>query len=196
MKNDSKINFTKMANLVFTLTGTVIIIVFLVISVPNFFRDSRFFGQALAANDPIPTATPIATPVETGISIEDKSLVLDNTNRIPRQTEPASIDETAKPTKKPNIVSTPSKISVRLINYTGIPNNGETVRKLLEQNGYMVASEAGVSSGRVSTKVLNKNTLQHGFKIRDIIKFGKVSDDYDSNSKYDVVVILGDDYEA
>lgn len=197
MKFSKDMTVKKAVQLIYTISGTIIICFLVIVMASNFLRDSRVFGKNIdpLSNKSKATASPDVT---NALNVQQKDMDLDldkydqsSNENITNTSTPSgeSVQATPAPTVK-------TKILVHVINYTGDPSIGETIRTQLEQNGYFVASESAISSGRVSTKILEKHSADYSQRIYNILNMGKIMSDFDPNSKYDVEIILGDDFQA
>jgi hypothetical protein len=198
MKFNTNITLKQALNLIYTISGTLIICFLIFVMSMNFFKDSRVFGKNIDPNSKrgVSTSTPSNSST---LNVEQNDMTInaeENDNQGIESTKKPVETPSQEPEKATPLPTQKTKILVRIINYTGDASMGEQVRTLLEQNGYLVASETGISSGRVSTKIIDMHSGDFSNKIFSLLNIGKIMSDYDPNSKYDVVVILGDDFVA
>lgn len=99
----------------------------------------------------------------------------------------------AQTTPKPE-VQVVGKIKVEVINYTDKKALAELVRASLEAEGYEVSTLNSDTIKPVKTEILERNDKNAGAAVRGVIKVGKVTKAADPGSRYDVTVILGDDF--
>lgn len=83
---------------------------------------------------------------------------------------------------------------VKVINYTRESGLAERVRAALEINGYIVSAGNNKSLKRINSVIIEKKENISGEELVDLIRISKVRKEIDSSSKYDIIVILGDDF--
>ncbi len=186
-------------NNLFLIIGSFIVFVVLYFIIVNFIKDARIFGKETAIM--VDDSTPKPSPNNT----ED----FYKTYKYQRTVDTANTTvETKKPTVKPTRTVTPQpqpvtstplatqvrKISVEVINYTGIKNLAEEVRQTLEASGYEVSAGNATSKSPISTQIIERTYQQVGAQLKNILKIGKRKKILDPNSRFDATIILGDDF--
>ncbi|MDF2524346.1 MAG: hypothetical protein K0R31_1987 [Clostridiales bacterium] len=188
-------------NLIYILTGSFIVLIMGSIVTFNFVKDSRLLGSAAVIAD---KTAPSTQPAKTGQNQDPgKQPGTINYQREVVVTKP-KVEKSEdiqgnKPTPTPTPTPTPDpskleKIKVEVINRTGAKYAAEDLRKLLAAAGFEASAANGPSDKPVKTEIIERNDKNAGAEVKKVIKIGKVIKQVDPNSKYDVTVIIGDDY--
>lgn len=85
-------------------------------------------------------------------------------------------------------------ISVNIINHSQKTGISEKVRAVLEVNGFSVSSGNAKSLKRVNSVIIEKKDNVSGEEIGKLIDIKRVRKEVDPDSRFDIVVIIGDDY--
>lgn len=170
----------------FLVIGTVLLLTLTAVVSYNFITDSRL----LADNSEVPGEenTEIVPNNFEGNEDSDDYQTL----KYKRKVDPTP---TPKPEPTPSPTATPKeKINIELINYTGLNKAGEYVKQLFEEEGHIVSLGNASSISFVETKIIEKNDKKLGNDARKILKAGKVTQLFEAESRFDVTIILGNDY--
>lgn len=90
--------------------------------------------------------------------------------------------------------SVTQKIKVEVVNKSGRSNLAETVRQKLESAGYEVSAGNESTVSPVKTEIIIRKDSPAAQNVKNYIPASKISVQSDANYKYDVTVIIGDDY--
>lgn len=189
-------------NLVFTFVGTAILIACTVIVVYNFIRDSRLFA------DPVPVVAQDKKTAEKTVK-EDTEINIDRTQEYKRSNSTVHTIKPSKFTLKPSESTEPSPdiepsstpiedtiyIRVEVINYSGIKQIAELVRETLEMHGYKVSAGNGKTNTPIVSQIIERNDSGAGTDLKRILNISNVIKIPDPQSRFDVTVIIGDDYK-
>ncbi|AEV69585.1 LytR C-terminal domain-containing protein [Acetivibrio clariflavus] len=85
-------------------------------------------------------------------------------------------------------------ICVNVINHSQKTGLSEKVRAVLEVNGFTVSAGNDKSLKRVNSVIIEKKENVPGEEIGKLINIRRVRKEIDPDSRFDIVVILGDDY--
>lgn len=85
-------------------------------------------------------------------------------------------------------------ICVNVINHSQKTGLSEKVRLVLEVNGFTVSAGNDKSLKRVNSVIIEKKENVPGEEIGKLINIRRVRKEIDPDSRFDIVVILGDDY--
>ncbi|MCR4434673.1 MAG: LytR C-terminal domain-containing protein [Clostridiales bacterium] len=170
-------------NMVFFIVGTFMVVLMATIVALNFARDARIFQKAVVTA----TVEDTSKPAEEGGPDDFKTV------QYKRAEEPAQAKTDTK--NEEGTSPKPEKIKVEVINYTNVKNLAEEVRATLEASGYSVSAGNKKTNSPQSTLIVERNDKKAGEGIQKILKAGKVVKWADPNSKYDVTVIIGDDFK-
>lgn len=137
--------------------------------------------------EPAVTALPLVNAVEPNKTEATPKLTNARTSEF-------SYEEARKELSKSTVKN--NKTQVKVINYTRETGLAEKVRAALEINGYIVSAGNNKSLKRVNSVIIEKKENISGEGLSDLIRISKVRKEIDSSSKYDIIVILGDDYKT
>lgn len=176
-------------NLVFYLIGTFVVIFMGIIMTYNFAKDARVFQKSIV------TASEDTKPgtVNVGTQPEETAEQTAGFGTIKYERTPGSAVEETKDYGE-DIPAKTAKIKVEVINYTSIKKLAEDIRTTLEASGYDVSAGNGKSDKPMKTMIVERNDKKSGAEIQKILKAGTVVRWPDSKSRFDVTVIIGDDY--
>lgn len=182
-------------NLIYLLTGSFLVLIMGSVVTYNFVKDSRLLGNSTVASEAAGTSQPSGT-VQNQDSGKQPGTI--NYRREVVVSKPKIDGEdmnkttpTATPTPDPSKLE---KIKVEVINRTGAKYAAEDVRKLLAAAGFEVSAANGPSDKPVKTEIIDRNDKNAGAEVKKVLKIGKVSKQVEPNLKYDVTVIIGDDF--
>lgn len=85
-------------------------------------------------------------------------------------------------------------ISVNLINHSKKSGLSEKVRAALEVNGFTVSTGNNKSLKRINSVIIEKKENVSGEEISKLINIKRVRMELDPDSRFDIVIIIGDDY--
>jgi hypothetical protein len=170
-------------NIVFYIVGSFILITLGIIVAMNFSSDAKIFERSVAKTNKDKSIQTQAKPTSTA-KVEEKNLK-DTAPVEKTKTSGAKTEDTAKA----------QKIKVEVINYTGIKKLTEDIRTTLEADGFDVSTGNDSSNKLVTTEIIDRNDKKAGIEIQKVLKIGRLTKEYDAGSRYDVTVVLGDDYK-
>ena len=154
--------------------------------------------DAVAAT-PKPTVKPTPTPGLPDVEPLDKNTPKPSGTAAPKSPEPSPGDAASSGKANPvTAVSASPKTSlmVEVINYSGKKDLAEKVRQKLEAAGYSVSAGNWSSSSPVNSQIVLRDETADSKALRSILNIGKVVKQSAAGSKYNVTVILGDDYQG
>lgn len=166
--------------IVFYFLGTCLVLFVLIVLGVNFFKDARPFGK--------PSVKPVLS-VDSVAVTEKKSMEKGGETHKP---EEAEVQVTSVPVDE---TTQADRINVEVINYSGIPGLAEKIRGKLEAAGYSASSGNGRSSGPVRSELVERNDKKAAGEIKKLLGPVRVRKEYISGSRYDVTLIIGDDYK-
>lgn len=85
-------------------------------------------------------------------------------------------------------------VSVKVVNYTKVSGLAEEVRALLESYGFIVGAGNDASLKKMGSVIIEKNENVSGKGIMNLLDIKKTKKELDNNSRFDILVILGDDF--
>lgn len=179
-------------NIIFVILGSFGLLILGGIVTNNVLKDARFVQNS---------GTPATAAVSPKSSTKASPEPTDATRTIKFQRSPgsdeddsSSVKTPAKTSKSPKPTSSTGKIRVEVINYSGIKNLAEQIRSTLEASGFEVSAGNGSSSGVVRSEIIERNEKKAGKEVYNVLKLGRIRKDTETESKFDVTVIIGDDY--
>ncbi|HOM02955.1 MAG TPA: LytR C-terminal domain-containing protein [Acetivibrio sp.] len=143
-----------------------------------------------------PTSAISSTPTPTP--------TLTNTLAISPSTEPVDTLPEELSTNNPretqvaletSVVIQQTGASIQVINYTGRKKLSEEVRTTLENYGFVVSSGNGSSLKYVSSAIIEKKENVSGEELKSLLNIKRIKKEVDPGSRFDFIIILGDDYE-
>jgi len=143
-----------------------------------------------------PTATALIAQVDALVP-EDNTKVNEPKNEISEvasvvNASLASSDEASKEVGEAIVRN--KGICVNVINHSQKTGLSEKVRLVLEVNGFTVSAGNDKSLKRVNSVIIEKKENVPGEEIGKLINIRRVRKEIDPDSRFDIVVILGDDY--
>lgn len=192
-------NIGRFFSFMFILSGTIIFIAMSIIITMNFKKDARLYQERVAT---------AVQDVETNAAAENqnKKIVVDTDSKksdtAAKEKQPETKVEntngvSVESEKKDEEVgeSPVEKIKVEVVNFSGIKRVAEQIRSTLEASGYEVSAGNDKSSNFVRTEIIDKNGKNAGEAIQQLLKIGPVKKVPDPTSRFDVTIIIGDDYK-
>lgn len=150
----------------------------------------NFFFKKPTQISAIPTATSSLsvspTPLATMMNVEVTNVP------VPANGAQVPYDDTVKEIAE--LIAKNNGITVNIINYSRNSGYSEKLRALLEINGFSVSAGNDKALKRVNSAIVEKTEGIPGELIGKLVNIGRVREEFDSNSRFDVVVIIGDDY--
>lgn len=132
-----------------------------------------------------PAPTPTSTPTITITGVPKQQGNSDATVK----------DSTPKPSETPGTPATTDKIKVEVISYSSSKDIVEIVRAKLEAAGYEVsAGNAPPTTKAVKSEIIERNDKKAGSEVKKVVNAGTISKQPDPSSRFDVTVIIGDDF--
>jgi hypothetical protein len=179
-----KINKKLYFRLVYFMAGTIIIGIMFLIVAFNFAKDSRLLHSA---------RWPSQVEEQQSSSTTAKDASGYDTVTYERSTEAADTSTTnQKTTKQDN--GTTSKVKLQIINRSTSKSLTEELRSTFEAGGFVVSAGNEQTNSTESTIIIEWNGSKAGEKVQKILKTGKIVKQNDSGSRFDVTVIVGDDF--
>jgi hypothetical protein len=170
--------------------GTILMVTLTAFVSFNFVKDSSLFAEKIVAVSVKNQNDPLNNKTSNTIVVDDYETV-----KYQRKVDPEEkkVVVSPKPTASPKQENV---VSIEFVNYTGINKIAEDVKKSFEEKGYLVSSASANSINFMTTKIIERNekTVGIGIELRKILRVGKLSKEFGSESRFDVTVILGDDY--
>lgn len=115
--------------------------------------------------------------------------IIEEDNTIPEDNQATTVSASGTTEKKK------SEIKVEVLNGTTRNGLANSVATKLKEEGYNV-TKIGNNGNKdsIKTTIINKTNNEYAKEIKKFLGKGTVKDEYESNSKIDVTVILGSDY--
>jgi hypothetical protein len=157
--------------------GTCIVLFVLIVLGMNFFSDARLFAK------PASKAAVSNTTVDMNV----------NKTTTEQGPEPEKPHTAAAPTEKP--LKQEDRIKVEVVNYSGIAGLAEKVRAKLEAAGFDASSGNGRSTEPGRSEILERNEKKAGGKVQKLLGAIRVRKEIAAESRFDVTLIIGDDYK-
>ncbi len=163
----------KFIKFVFYAVGTFLLLFSSIIVGANFYKDSGVFDKKVVEvkKQPVKPAPASKTP---GKIIVDSKPVED------------SAKDTAETTKKSG------KTTVQVLNCTGKKGLAGEVKNMLVAQGFEASAETGKIQS-ASQIIVRKKGLKTG-AISNMLMISKVTQEIQAEPKYDITIILGNDY--
>ncbi|MDP4093643.1 MAG: LytR C-terminal domain-containing protein [Bacillota bacterium] len=180
-----KMNKKLYLRLVYFLSGTFVIAFMLIIVGVNFFKDSRILHPASGPKTAVHnTAVKTATTQADGDNFDTYKYERN------KDAEPSKTNQKGNRATESGL---PDKINVEVINRSTNKKLTEAVKSTLEAGGFVV-SAGNDNNTSVSTLIIERNDTKSGTAVRNVLKTGRIIKEPDSKSRFDVTVIIGDDY--
>lgn len=85
-------------------------------------------------------------------------------------------------------------ITVKVVNHSRNNGYSEKLRAVLEVNGFSVSAGNDKSLKRINSVIIEKKDNVSGESITKMVNIKRVRKELDPNSRFDIVVVIGDDY--
>jgi len=130
-------------------------------------------------------------------STPSPSVVVENNNseNLPTasaETTGSSVNQAMKEVRDAMISN--RDVNVKVVNCTKIRGLAEEVRALLESYGFVVGAGNDASLKSISSVIIEKNENISGNGIMNLLGIKNTKKELDNNSRFDILVILGDDF--
>lgn len=104
----------------------------------------------------------------------------------------ASHDEAIKEIS--DLISKNKGIKVKVVNHSRNLGYSEKLRAILEVNGFSVSAGNDKSLKRISSVIIEKKENISGEAITKLVNIKRVRKELDPESRFDIVVVIGDDF--
>ena len=181
-----KINKKLYFRLVYFMAGTIIIAILFTVVAFNFAKDSRLLhlgSQTAQSSQKQPESTQTTVEEDTGF---DKVNYKNDNDKV-------NSDTTVKKNTKDES-GIPAKTKIQIINRSTVKTLTEQLRTTFEAAGFVVSAGYENTNATQSTIIIEWNNSKAGEKVRSILKSGKIVKQNDPSSRFDVTLIIGDDY--
>lgn len=168
---------SKFLKIGFYAVGTFLLVFSSIIVGANFYKDSGVFDKAVVEVKKQPKKA------EASASSNKKIIV---------ESEPVK-KEPAKETPAASTVNN-DKLIVEVINCTDKSGLAEETRAMLETKGYTVSAGNSIDSKQGTSKIIIRKKGAKADVIRNMLKISVVKEELQPDSRFDVTVILGSDY--
>lgn len=188
-------NKKKFFDLVFFISGTFIVLAVTIVVTVNFFKDGRLFAKpVIAVTKPVEQARTVTQNVVVQPDIKETYVYTRKPDVIARNK--TDFGEAGPPPQEPKKEEVPvqEKIKVEVINYTDRKNLAEQVRAALETGGFEVSAGNATASKPVRTEIIDRNDKAKAAEVKKVVKVGTIRKEPDPNSRFDVTLIIGEDY--
>ena len=157
--------------------GTFLLVFSSIIVGNNFVKDSGVFDKAV---------------VEVKKQPQKQAAVSSTTPKIIIDSEPVK-KEPAKETPAASTVNN-KKLVVEVINYTDKSGLAEETRAMLEAKGYSVSAGNSIDSKQGTSQILIRKKGAITDTISNMLRISVVKEELQPNSRFDVTVIIGSDF--
>jgi len=167
---------SKFLKIAFYAIGTFLLVFSSIIVGANFVKDSGVFDKSIVQVKKQPkVAQIVASPTKAVI--------------VPEQVK-------KEPAKQTPAVSTVNneKLVVEVINYTDKSGLAEETRAMLEDKGYTVSAGNYVDSKQGTSKIIIRKKGVNTDVIRNILKISVIKEELQPDSRFDVTIIIGNDF--
>lgn len=168
----------KFVNIAFYGIGTFLLVFSSIIVGANFTKDSGVFDK------PIVEAKKQPQKEQAETSKPPKKIIID--------TEPVE-KEPAKETPAKSTVNN-DKLIVEVINCTDKSGLAEETREMLEAKGYVVSAGNNLDSKQGTSQIIIRKKGAIADVIKDTLKISVVKEELQPDSRFDVTVIIGKDF--
>ncbi|WP_010248335.1 LytR C-terminal domain-containing protein [Acetivibrio cellulolyticus] len=153
------------------------------------------FNNVFSSKSKEVSVEPVPTPTASEKNVDSKADIKEENFKIANVETTDSSDKEAMKAVGEAIIKN-KDISVKVINYTRISGLAEKVRVALELNGFVVSAGNDNSLKSISSVVIEKKENVSGEWIKNLLDIKKVRKELDPQSRFDILVILGDDYKS
>jgi hypothetical protein len=181
--------FSKM---VFFIVGTFIIFIFGFIIISNFAKDARLFAKPIVAAEE--DTSGLKVPISTDDAGTDENKTIKYT-RAPDAKESNKDFGEGLPNSKYAATSTGgTKVKIEIANFTGSKNLSNELKMSLEAAGFEVSILSCKENKNEKTTIIERNNKKVGLEVQKVVKAGKIITAIDAKSKFDITLIIGEDY--
>ncbi|MHB8064664.1 MAG: LytR C-terminal domain-containing protein [Ruminiclostridium sp.] len=168
---------SKFLKIGFYVVGTFLLFFSSIIVGANFYKDSGVFDKAVVEVKKQPQK------VEASASTNKKIIV---------DPEPV-IKEPAKETPAVSTVNN-EKLIVEVINCTDKSGLAEETREMLETKGYTVSAGNNIDSKQGTSQIIIRKKGVNTDVIKKMLKISVIKEELQPNSRFDVTIIIGSDF--
>lgn len=166
------------------LTGLLIVAVVALLTVYNSVFSTKSKGVI---------AQPTATGIVEQVTVNDIVVKKENSDvAIAANASQASRDEAIK--EMSESIAKNKGITVKVVNHSRNLGYSEKLRAVLEVNGFSVSAGNDKSLKRVNSVIIEKKDNVSGEGITKLVNIKRVRKELDPDSRFDIVVVIGDDY--
>ncbi|HEY5584245.1 MAG TPA: LytR C-terminal domain-containing protein [Ruminiclostridium sp.] len=167
---------SKFLKVAFYAIGTFLLVFSSVIVGANFVKDSGVFDK----------------PIVQVIKQPQKAPATASTPKVVIVTEPVK-QEPVKQTPAASTVNN-KKLVVEVINYTDKSGLAEETRAMLEAKGYTVSAGNYVDSKQGTSQIIIRKKGVNTDVIRNMLKISVIKEELQPDSRFDVTIIIGSDF--
>ena len=166
---------SKFLKIAFYTIGTFLLVFSSIVVGANYVKDSGVFDKAIVEVIKQPQKVQVAAS-----AVPAKVVVV-------KEPEPA---------KETHVASTVNnkKLVVEVINYTEKSGLAEETRTMLEAKGYTVSAGNHIDSKQGTSQIIIRKKGVITDSIRDMLKISVIKEELQPNSRFDVTIIIGSDY--
>ena len=139
----------------------------------------------------------IAEPVVTSVRPEN---AINHTDVMEDNSKPVNMENTSDFSRNDAMkeigesIIKNKDIRVKVVNHSRKPGLSERIRLALEVNGFIVSAGNDNSLKGASSVIIEKKDNVSGEGIMKLISVKRIRKELDIDSRFDIIVILGDDY--
>lgn len=159
--------------------GTFLLFFSSIIVGANFYKDSGVFDK---------TVIEVKKQSETAETSQNKKIIIDTD-----QSKKEVSKETAEKTPSQSTVNN-EKLIVEVINCTDKSGLAEEIRTMLEAKGYTVSAGNTFDSTQGTSKILIRKKGANANVISSTLKISVIKEELEPDSRFDVTVIIGSDF--
>lgn len=161
----------------FYTVGTFLLIFSSIIVGANFYKDSGIFDKAVVEVKKQPQKAVASASSSKKIVVAPKPV-----KKVPAKETPA--------------VSTVNndKLIVEVINYTDKSGLAEETRAMLEAKGYTVSAGNSVDGKQGTSQIIIRKKGANPDVIKNMLKISVVKEELQADSRFDVTIIIGSDF--
>jgi hypothetical protein len=163
----------------FYAVGTFLLFFSSIIVGANFYKDSGVFDKAVVE---------VKKQSQTTQSQSNKKIILDN-----EKDKGEASKETAEKTPSQSTVNN-EKLVVEVINCTDKSGLAEEIRKMLEAKGYNVSAGNSFDGTQGTSQILIRKKGAITDTIKNTLRISVIKEELQTESRFDVTIILGSDF--
>lgn len=195
MNGGSFMNGKLFSIMVFYIVGSFIILVFGFIILMNFSKDGRLFAHPVVAVEADTSGTKV-TEINQADNNDDDVKTLKYKRAADAKGSGEDFGEDLPKTKKFSDTSTGGiKIKVEIVNYTGLKNIPEEIKTTLEAAGFEASIVNYKANKNEKTTLIERSNKKAGAEVQKVLNVGKILTEVDTKAKFDVTLIIGEDYK-